>query len=580
MKESSKFSFKLIKSYRWNSLFFKYWIKISVIIIIPIFSLISIVYIYQQNSSRKQLYSTYNNDHQKAVGYLTSLCNDINTIYLTISTDNNIVSYISAPDESFTVLEKNRHVNNLYKSINSFKSSHDYIDSIHICSLISEYVISNKAAGYAKNFIDNECFKKYFETGKTNFIIPTSYTINNVTTNNISFCYGINANNKTYGLLVINVLLDDVTSFLSYSFKQNYITDSNCNAIVLPSGTKKIDSDLIPYLKNNINSRYSQKKLILCSEIPVYGLKYLSVYYNKASKGIPFYVAMLIPITLLALIISLIFSFFFSMQFYKSITTIVSRLETSYKNDLSGNDLNEVDYITNRIFNLADKNKNIEQELVDKMAYLKKVQSMALQTQINPHFLFNTLGLVNIIIMNIVKEPNDAEHLITLTSDLLRYSLDTRRYIVTVKEELAALQKYIEIERIRFKNNFEVEWQIDPEANDCKIIKCLLQPIVEKAFKHGMHPLTVKIGKLSIQVTSNKKLLIIKIKNNGKKIPDEELCKIRKNIAENDLPETEHIGLSNVNHRIRLIYGEKYGCYISSNYNGTVVTLLFPNEKD
>ena len=91
MKESSKFSFKLIKSYRWNSLFFKYWIKISVIIIIPIFSLISIVYIYQQNSSRKQLYSTYNNDHQKAVGYLTSLCNDINTIYLTISTDNNIV---------------------------------------------------------------------------------------------------------------------------------------------------------------------------------------------------------------------------------------------------------------------------------------------------------------------------------------------------------------------------------------------------------------------------------------------------------------------------------------------------------
>ena len=112
------------------------------------------------------------------------------------------------------------------------------------------------------------------------------------------------------------------------------------------------------------------------------------------------------------------------------------------------------------------------------------------------------------------------------------------------------------------------------------MVKYVLQPIIENAFKHGLRPLQDRRGLLSIYAKKSDDILIFKIKNDGEPIPKEILENIKKNMSENDLPENKHIGLANVNQRIKLIYGEEYGCHIKSDEKETTVTILLPVVKE
>ncbi|MBQ8588259.1 MAG: hypothetical protein IJ454_02600 [Clostridia bacterium] len=106
-------------------------------------------------------------------------------------------------------------------------------------------------------------------------------------------------------------------------------------------------------------------------------------------------------------------------------------------------------------------------------------------------------------------------------------------------------------------------------------MKFILQPIVENALQHGIHPVENIHGKIVIESKIADKQLMIKVRNNGKPIPPDELREIRDNLRLDDMPEN-HIGLYNVNQRIKIIYGDRYGCRIHSDKNGTTVTVLQP----
>ncbi len=266
-----------------------------------------------------------------------------------------------------------------------------------------------------------------------------------------------------------------------------------------------------------------------------------------------------------------------SADFYRSISDIVVQLGYSgIDGSVTEGQKNELSYISQNIINMAANTKNIEQELVRKITQLKKSQAVALQTQLNPHFLFNTLNAVGLLYATDNPGGSDADILVRYLSDILDFSLNTKENIIPIRDEVFYTKRYIEIEKIKYQQDFCVIWDIDPALYDCKALKFILQPIVENAFEHGFRDDLGPGSRLEIAAAVQNSCLTFTVADNGHGMSPQRLEQIRGLLASDTLPESKNIGICNVSRRIQLVFGEQYGCSISSSPAGTTVQIRLP----
>ncbi|MGG4456246.1 LytS/YhcK type 5TM receptor domain-containing protein [Brevibacillus porteri] len=196
----------------------------------------------------------------------------------------------------------------------------------------------------------------------------------------------------------------------------------------------------------------------------------------------------------------------------------------------------------------------------------KQAEVSALQAQINPHFLFNTLGTI----MSYCRtDPDQARNLIGHLSDIFRRNLKSKGNHHSLQEELDGIKSYLEIEKVRFGNRLKVNMEIDESLLTRKLPVLTLQPIVENAIHHGLFP-KISDCLLTIRVEPYDHEVKISIEDNGVGISEERLADIWNS-------QQEGIGLVNVHSRLRSIYGKKYGLTIQSKPGlGTVVSFVAP----
>lgn len=238
--------------------------------------------------------------------------------------------------------------------------------------------------------------------------------------------------------------------------------------------------------------------------------------------------------------------------------------------------LDEIDDLTHR---LLDSNTRLyEVELVKKQSELAYLQS-----QINPHFLYNTLESINGIA---AKEGADKIFRMTKALALVfRYSVkgtDT----VPLREELAMIKSFIYIQKLRFSNRFEVEYDFPEEILECRVPKMILQPIVENAIFHGIEPKSGK-GLLELSGEVSGDTILLSVKDNGMGMEDEKLRMIinslsaKQGLLGHNQDWTLNIGLANVNNRVKLKYGNEYGMIIESESGlGTEIVIMMPAGSD
>jgi two-component system LytT family sensor kinase len=174
----------------------------------------------------------------------------------------------------------------------------------------------------------------------------------------------------------------------------------------------------------------------------------------------------------------------------------------------------------------------------------------ALANQINPHFLFNTLTSISSLIRS---KPETARVLIVKLSGLLRRLLRSQEHFVTLREELDAIDEYLEIERVRFGPSLVVEKVIDESSLDVIVPSMILQPLVENSIKHGLGR-KVGEGRITIRSTRRAGHAVIEVVDNGVGIPADRL----------DSTAEHGIGLRNVNERLSVIYGANYQLKLQS----------------
>jgi two-component system, sensor histidine kinase YesM len=255
------------------------------------------------------------------------------------------------------------------------------------------------------------------------------------------------------------------------------------------------------------------------------------------------------------------------------------RLEVNEKNEIGQISINvnimldEIEEMTRN--SISNQSRLYEFELAKKQAELS-----ALQSQINPHFLYNTLDCIKGIGYSV-----KSQDIVSVTSSLsfiMRYSIKGGD-IVSVKNEIECVQNYLKIISIRFQNKHDFQLDIDERLMDMKINKFILQPIVENAIYHGLEPkLTGGLLKIKGQLLDNQQIYF-EIFDNGKGMTYEELERLNQLLKEDNVQSVitdnkdRSIGMININSRIKFRYGKEFGLKIFSREDeGTTIILSFP----
>lgn len=184
---------------------------------------------------------------------------------------------------------------------------------------------------------------------------------------------------------------------------------------------------------------------------------------------------------------------------------------------------------------------------------VKDAQLMAYENQINPHFLYNTLDLVRM--MSINKENDKIENVVVSLSRILRYNL-SQETTVAFADEVRCAESYFDIWYMRIGDKFEYEFDIDDSLMNCRVVKFIIQPLIENAIKHGIEPMERKDGFITVIAQKHDNRIIINVTDNGVGITKEKLKEIKENIKNRGCS-NDHIGLQNLYKRLILFYGEE-----------------------
>ena len=213
------------------------------------------------------------------------------------------------------------------------------------------------------------------------------------------------------------------------------------------------------------------------------------------------------------------------------------------------------------------------QDIVVKQEEKRKSELDALQSQINPHFLYNTLD--SIVWMITGERYKDAVFMITQLASLFRISLSRGKTIIKVEDEIQHAQNYMNIQKIRYKNAFQVEFQIEPEILNCCTVKLVVQPLLENAIYYGMEYMDGE-GLIIVRGYRKEEDVYLEVQDNGLGMPEEAAAQLLK---ENDRERKRGsgVGLVNVHNRIKLRFGQQYGLIIESHPDeGMLVRIHIP----
>lgn len=237
----------------------------------------------------------------------------------------------------------------------------------------------------------------------------------------------------------------------------------------------------------------------------------------------------------------------------------------------------EVEHLGRTIRATVARMRGLMEDIVQEQERLRKSEFDALQAQINPHFLYNTLD--SIVWMIESDRQREAISMVTALANLFRIALSHASTVIPLRTELQYAQHYLHIQNIRYRSKFTVRYDIEPDVEECLTIKLIIQPILENAIYHAMEMMDGD-GEIEIRAFGRGGDVFIEVRDNGLGMPPEQVATLLTG-ERRDTPRGLGIGLRNVHQRICLYFGEGYGLQIESVLDaGTTVRIHLPRVCD
>ncbi|MEX2415031.1 MAG: sensor histidine kinase [Paenibacillaceae bacterium] len=280
---------------------------------------------------------------------------------------------------------------------------------------------------------------------------------------------------------------------------------------------------------------------------------------------------------------ALLLTTFFSWSVAKPIRYLalrLNRVERGVLYPLRGRLINqEVAILFSSYNSMVEHLDETIRDLSSKQASEKQAQIIALKAQFRPHFLYNSLNMIYWTLMNDEQEKT-AQMVLTL-SDLMRYSIQPGSELVTLQEDIDQLNRYLLLQQARYGDKLQVKMEIDEELLPCRIMKMLLQPLVENAIAHGLESVKGRLWLIHIEIKQTNDHILLVVDDNGVGMTEDEMGKVLEIHTEVLEDNTMHsgLGLANLHQRIGLVYGKDYGIQLSrSSLNGLRVEIILPKN--
>lgn len=360
------------------------------------------------------------------------------------------------------------------------------------------------------------------------------------------------------------IIASSAVSEIGKDFKKQY----NAGPSEINGGIKKVKSI-------DKNTFYFSKT---ASEGGIMIISGVSLEYYDETALRNFLVGFVFCIFFLLLIFILIAILYKS--FLKPIYTILQSVDSDTLNSRKFND-DVLKYINSNIIGLHDKNNILSENNKKMLEELKYQQILACQMQINPHFLSNTLSAINWMALEKFKEiDNPISNSLSSLSDIFFSSINAGEIVVKLKQEIDETQKYISILKMRYGENLTVVWDVEKELLDEYILKISMQPLIENCANYAFGQ-----NKAQVQITVCVKTLNndikVTVRDNGVGIEKDKLENLRISINDFTKESNKHIGLKNINRRLKLLYGNEYGLRIESeSYVFTECSFQYPKSKN
>lgn len=233
----------------------------------------------------------------------------------------------------------------------------------------------------------------------------------------------------------------------------------------------------------------------------------------------------------------------------------------------------EIRHLGNSIQNSYEKIDSLMKEIVKEQDERRKSEMDALQSQINPHFLYNALESLTWMVE--AERNDEAVFMISQLARLFRISLSKGRTVITIKDEIQHAQSYMNIQQIRYKNKFSVDFQVDPSLYDYCTVKLILQPILENAINYGVREMD-DCGEIIVKGKKEKGNIILSVEDNGLGMSQEEVEFVLTD-SNRIHKHGSGVGLVNINSRIKILFGKEYGLIVESEPDeGTRVSICIP----
>lgn len=588
---------KMFRLFSWISL--KYRLFITYLLLSSLILLLTSVFFY--SASKKVLIKCATLSSQQQLSLITNNLGDkinhISDYAITLSINSNIANVLKEnptvpknEPEHFLVnselTNQTQRIIGLHKNIYAwdildtenhwFHSSTTETDQLD--SLLDSEILDNLRTNLAFQFLG-----PFQISGEPTFVVLKSIT-------NID-------NTKYLGALVLLIKEANISSVFrnlpDSSSRYFYITNEK-RQILSSSSSKGIYEDFSSYAGidptkyktlaetgSQIFSINNTDFLFICKSSPALNWKVINLIplENLTLDHVVILHNILI-ISIVVFILSVVFSILCTSTVTAPIQRLVDKMTSASAGKLdisvsySSND--ELAVLYNQFNLMMQKIQTLLNDIYEEQNAKQKMEVQLLQSQINPHFLYNTLNTIKSLIELDMKET--AVKAVSAMSTFYRNSLSKGQFIIPLRQELILTEQYLYIQNLRYMDfvDYEITYESSWEDHGAEIPKLTIQPVVENIFVHG---LTNQMCHIHLNVSIKNNTIYISISDNGSGIPREKLTELNRSIR--DFKTARYsFGLPSINHRISLLYGENYGLTIkSSPENGTTVTIAIPDKK-
>ena len=474
---------------------------------------------------------------------------------------------------------------NVYEDLYAFVNSMDIKCNFFIFDENMNPIVDSNSNipeyAYKKNILSFGIIGRMIE--KPNEVILARVLSDNSLKETLTVGKAILKDGKIIGYITFNLVNKDLVRIISENFSitvvitdkyDNVISSTNDLMINIFGKIDKNIRDKSGFIKSINNGSYVTKSKILTGKIYIYTIT--SIGYIGS-------IFIIVGVVLILLFFMLTISIFLSAsRIANNKTKIIDEIIEAMVNVQKGNLDSMLNINTNDEFQIIAESYNkmlIDIKQLIEINKEKAEQSILseikqLESQFNPHFLFNTLEMIKYMSK---MEPESVNKIIVGLSTLLRYSINNTISQVTLDEDIEYTKNYLLIQKYRFGKRLAYTIKIDEATLSCIVPKLIIQPIIENAIKYGYENKKYLCVKINASIDQDN--LVIIIKDNGSGIESGHLQEI-KQIINGSKNNSSHVGLFNINRRVQLMYGEEYGVEVLSERQiGTVIKIILPVSR-